>query len=861
MNLETLNTRYRDSVSVLKHVAGSSSWVVCQRGKPPVTWLECLFRPSAMPAQGWKVHLSLSAREAPWLADEVLPLLLEERISFKVAADVETIVNLNSGRAGRTQVGKVLTIYPEDDQRAGEIARKLDERFPSTNGPAVISDLRLRPGSAVSLRYGSFHGHMLVDRFGKTLPALKSPEGILVEDVRSETGEQPSWALPPLPALAPHTEDAIDSIIEVEGVGYLPLILLSESPCGRVILALSVNDASRFVVKHRTNGMGLGDPGTQCKSEFETLRLLWSQDPVCPRPISCVPGPHASILVTEYLAGRSLSELEEHQIPSGLHQLSIAIQRLHAMGYAHRDIKPANVILTETGARLIDLELAAPFGTEGLVPAGTYGYVPPEGADGAHASGDVFASGICVAHIFLAMDPASVPEGRGRLIGLLRLSNKHAAAVLTERLTAPAPEQRPSIGQAVDLIAALPEKNDGERGRPRAVDKRWCLRIARESAEVATGLSPTYQEGIAEDSSDREVYNAEGINTGAAGAVLGLMSIDHACHHDGLAEKIHRNAEWLASRAPEQNAHGYFTGNAGVALALQVASGRCHTHEWSAAAELRSVRSLDCLDDCDLFSGVAGVLWATTSLCQLRHVPELQRKAAICADRLMQRAYIVDGLLVWPPAQQNDVPATGAAHGSAGIALALACWGRWANDSAALSMALETFQRLHRSGLDDTGQTLMRTVEARPAKAPILSWCHGVAGYLWCMLLAFGADSRIADATEWCLERCARTWHIGCPVICHGIAGELELWRIVGGFSKWSSSAGLRADRAAGILRLQLLRQQGKPCWASEEPQSIRPDLWVGSLGASTQLAMYAKGSPHSLLSIEWLSEVAIGYP
>src|ERR1035437_7042742 len=411
--------------------------------------------------------------------------------------------------------------------------------------------------------------------------------------------------------------------------------------------------------------------------------------------------------------------------------------------------------------------------------------MPPEIRGRADGSGDVYALGACVAHVFLGSDPAGMPAGGGRLVGLLGLFGHARVGFVVRKLLDTQPEKRPSATAVVqildDLCGAItsprPDQSFGS-ARRRDVKATWCLRVAREAGLATRNFQQNMTPGLAWKSRMFEnLATADGINIGGAGVILGLASIDLACGSWDFNEDIMRGAEWLAVRTPSSVAHGFFTGNAGIAVALGVAGRRFGCTEWIHAARARLFEAASVQHDFDLFSGAAGVLWAACLLAEIVEDDDICELAARCGNELIRLAEVRDGLLVWPPIEPGDSPLTGAAHGSAGIALALAVWGRMTRRSEALDLAFETFTRLFRNGRLINGTMLRRVVDGASACAPILPWCHGIAGYLWCMLLAFGDDHRLAPAIDWSLDKCAGARSIGSPVYCHGMAGELELWR------------------------------------------------------------------------------------
>src|SRR5205085_9237619 len=126
-----------------------------------------------------------------------------------------------------TQVGKIVTAYPENDDEAVSLARRLDRIWPSTAGPVVPSDLRLRDESAVYLRYGTFGGgDVFVDSSGLYEYRLRHPDGSLISESRNLLGLQPDWA-PKLEVPIVHsTIPDLMQIVTVEQSEYLPLALL-----------------------------------------------------------------------------------------------------------------------------------------------------------------------------------------------------------------------------------------------------------------------------------------------------------------------------------------------------------------------------------------------------------------------------------------------------------------------------------------------------------------------------------------------------------------------------------------------------------------------------------------------------------
>ncbi|HLW83552.1 MAG TPA: serine/threonine-protein kinase, partial [Candidatus Acidoferrales bacterium] len=129
-------------------------------------------------------------------------------------------------------------------------------------------------------------------------------------------------------------------------------------------------------------------------------------------------------LVMEYLEGETLAKrLEKGALPTAellriAIEISDALEKAHRQGILHRDLKPSNIMLTKSGAKLMDFGLAkasdaagapmlssltqslnpsaktTPVTAEGTI-VGTFQYMAPEQMEGkeADARSDIFSFG------------------------------------------------------------------------------------------------------------------------------------------------------------------------------------------------------------------------------------------------------------------------------------------------------------------------------------------------------------------------------------------------------------------------------------------------------------------------------------
>ena len=202
-----------------------------------------------------------------------------------------------------------------------------------------------------------------------------------------------------------------------------------------------------------------------------------------------------SYLVMPFLDGETLEQrlqrgpikvAEAIQIAT---QIADALARAHSIGIIHRDLKPANIMLTRTGARLLDFGLAnraaaapvtqltqtqpARLTAQGTI-IGTFHYMAPEQVEGAEgdARTDVWGFG-CVLYEVLT--------------GTRAFDGKSPASVLANILQGPVPPVRarqPEVGRAIDHVVQRCLEKDPDARWQSIADVAHQLRWASSSDEA-----------------------------------------------------------------------------------------------------------------------------------------------------------------------------------------------------------------------------------------------------------------------------------------------------------------------------------------------------------------------------------------
>ncbi|MEO8034468.1 MAG: protein kinase [Acidobacteriota bacterium] len=203
-------------------------------------------------------------------------------------------------------------------------------------------------------------------------------------------------------------------------------------------------------------------------------------------------------LVMEYLEGETLAErLERGPLPPTLilrygAQIADALQRAHRAGITHRDLKPGNIMLTSSGAKLLDFGLAKiiehdpavfsastptqvnPLTTEGSI-VGTTMYMSPEQLEGKRLDHrtDIFSLGV----VLYEMVTGQRPFRADSKVGLI-------AAILSSD-PAPARSLQPAVPPALERIILTALEKDPEERWQTAQDVGRQLRWMSESSQPA----------------------------------------------------------------------------------------------------------------------------------------------------------------------------------------------------------------------------------------------------------------------------------------------------------------------------------------------------------------------------------------
>ncbi len=211
-------------------------------------------------------------------------------------------------------------------------------------------------------------------------------------------------------------------------------------------------------------------------------------------------------IVMECVEGETLAKrLEKGPLPLDRAlkygaQIAEALDKAHRSGIVHRDLKPGNIMLTPTGAKLLDFGLAkptspiatlatltsatpqrTPLTQEGMV-VGTFQYMSPEQVEGKELDGrsDIFSLG---AVLYEMLTGKRAFDGKSQLSVASAILEKEPAAICSAKPMTPA-----ALEEAVRRCLAKDPEERWQTARDLNLELKW---IAQSGSQPARELATT----------------------------------------------------------------------------------------------------------------------------------------------------------------------------------------------------------------------------------------------------------------------------------------------------------------------------------------------------------------------------------
>lgn len=628
------------------------------------------------PRQGWKIHVTATVDDAAACIKQVADVLFDKETPFKVCRTRQRYVRSNSKYGNRAGSGKLITVYPADDN---QFVAYLDLLEASTRnfrpGPYILTDRRWRD-SNVYYRYGAFVRQEF-EHEGKTLLGIADESGQMVEDQRVPGYSVPDWVN--VPAKVREEEQFRD---QEEGSGRLINYgiesALHFSNGGGVYSGRDQRTDESVVLKEGRPRAGLDGTLVDAFDRIGHEARMFHRLGACayvPRNIddfvewehrflvmSHVEGTHMGRYIAEnYPFQRSLDPCDYVESITEIVADAVAgLTSIHSRGVALGDVQPTNIIIredeSETRVCFIDLEAAGNPSNPGSKALATPGY-------------------------FARFDD---PLGHRDWVGLLRVIRMALLPMATmefmapEKLPAMRAWIRANLGATADdclqqvIDAALHEGysiTDLPETEPRAWNRdaqnadRQASLLDQLGGMVIDHCDPTTTRLAPGDV--RQWTRAGGdlsVAYGGAGIAMALW-------RSGLSSRLPQQwAEHLAVEDLLDTAPGLLAGRAGIACVLAEVG-----DEERAKVVFDSLRHGDSQSlGIDLDSGLSGIGLGLLGASEHFSSEAYLEAACQTADLIMAKGTEEDALRL----DETDVTPTGLFYGWAGPSLFLSCLSR-----------------------------------------------------------------------------------------------------------------------------------------------------------------------------------------
>lgn len=676
-------------------------WAIVRQG----IWFYASSASNALPAQGWKIHLSATPANAREVLQRAMSVLFRRgKANFKFALDHRTLALLNGKNWPRAASGKFITIYPPDNSSFLALIEELRLETAGLRGPYILSDRQHKESGIVFYRYGGMQLRQRINIKAERVPMLVDPDGNEIPDLRLPYPTVPEWASDVLSSEETQSEG------HTLGHGrYLVEDAFGFSSAGGVYRAQDIETGRYVVIKEARPFITAG--GDQCdavdllKKEYRLLERLQDTG-IAPRPIQLFQEWEHWFLVEELIDGVSMAShsaahsvlLRTRPTPEAFKEwhdnfrklcasLARIIDVLHQRNIVFGDLSTGNLIVVKGRheLKLIDFEGAYELGVDESVSLFTPGFASRERMSGKQATffDDYYGMGAVILAYLLPLNglfqlnAAARGEAIKSVAQDIGLPDEIVKMILD--LVNPDPRKRPTPASVIEIVENARSRSGelpGDDGK-----------TTEDYAEVISGIVKHLHGVAALDRQDRlfpsdcKVFTTNPLSLayGATGVAYALQRVDGAVPQAIL--------DWILAHDINPNLYppGLYLGLSGSASVLW---------ELDANEEAERVFRMSLSHPLlhaapDIFYGISG--WGMTSLKFFMGTGnELYLdKARAAGDYLLEVSRSARGGRCWEVLTEGKI---GFAHGASGIGLFLLYLYLATND--------ESYLQAGRRGLD-----------------------------------------------------------------------------------------------------------------------------------------------------------------
>jgi serine/threonine protein kinase len=379
-------------------------------------------------SDGWLLHISIVKQQMAELLPSLLDYLGQYNYPFIIPVNKDFHTIILDGRAGLTQVGKVVSIYIVEDDALYELVNYLTVLTAGLKGPSIPTAVHVSQCLAIS--YGRFFNDpdLYMNRHYSDLFGYQA-QNVLLQILADN---QLKW---PFKERLHLKKSRYTRLIKKQ---YVPIQSLKNDSKGNVIKCIKINriyDMQWCVLKQGKKNQCVDDHGRDVSDRLswqcEVHNHLTGKIPLS-KVIEYFEINDDAYLAFEYIDGVPLSakvstlcqgviwkalSLEiRREITGYLIQVIGIIIAFHQNGFIHRDINPGNFLVTDNGLVVpIDFELCYNAIEKQPSPPftlGTPGYISPQQLNNLLPAieDDIYSLGALIIKVLTGSSPSKLQQ-------------------------------------------------------------------------------------------------------------------------------------------------------------------------------------------------------------------------------------------------------------------------------------------------------------------------------------------------------------------------------------------------------------------------------------------------------------------
>lgn len=322
-----------------------------------------------IPYQGWKIHISATLENYKIILEKTLHCCLDFNITIKFVNSEEGLLSIISKTASPLEIGKFITIYPENDTKFLKFLEILYYSLPKEDSVQILTDHQYKDSKIIFYRYGIMNASSISGE----RPPLIDNNGNEVQDIQGAYYKCPSFVKDFFSTI--DREDTDDQVILNNR--FLMKTIIHQSGAGNVYTAIDQTNGNTVLIKEARKLVRINEKLLAIdllKNEAHILRKINASS--VPKFIDEFTEEENYYLVEEYIIGTSLAKLKNDynllinrqakeseaytlKIKNLIQLMFTNLDRIHKQGILLEDISINNMILVDNKyLYFIDFETA-----------------------------------------------------------------------------------------------------------------------------------------------------------------------------------------------------------------------------------------------------------------------------------------------------------------------------------------------------------------------------------------------------------------------------------------------------------------------------------------------------------------------